>query len=429
MKKMSLFHKLIASYAAISFFALTALVVSYAGLYSLNATAREIVTRDFVLINSINKLRESVRAQHSYSAKFIILKGAEFRDLYLQRQAESREILLGLQNVSDRHLEEIALSYENFSQAASRVFEGKGDATALKSATDRVGALIEKNLAARQELLDKKLASAKQRERWTVRLTLLLSLTGFLLGVSVAALLIYNISTAVGKLKRATRRFAEGDFDFDPAIPPGDEIGALAEDFTTMARRLKDLEQISLDASPLTRLPGNIAIERVLEKKLDEGVPFAVCYGDLDNFKAYNDRYGYIQASELIRKTGQIIYEAATELSRDAFVGHVGGDDFVMVIAPEEVAAVCTAVIQRFDRMIPGFYRPDDLINGALEGPDRYGVHRRFPIMTISISVVICRKGAYDSAVTIAKTAAEMKDNLKGKAGSNYLINRRANLR
>ena len=103
----------------------------------------------------------------------------------------------------------------------------------------------------------------------------------------MAALLIYNISTAVRKLKRATHRIAEGDFDFDPGIPPGDEVGDLAEDFTRMARRLKELEQISLDASPLTRLPGNIAIEQVLERKLSEGIPFAVCYADLDNFKAY----------------------------------------------------------------------------------------------------------------------------------------------
>ena len=77
------------------------------------------------------------------------------------------------------------------------------------------------------------------------------------------------------------------------------------------------------------------------------------------------------------------------------------------------------------DRMIPEFYSAEDRAVGAIEGADRYGVHRRFPIMTISISIVICQKGTYDSAVSIAKAAAQMKDNLKGKAGSNYSINRR----
>jgi diguanylate cyclase (GGDEF)-like protein len=230
----------------------------------------------------------------------------------------------------------------------------------------------------------------------------------------------------VRKLKRATHRIAEGDFDFDPNIPPGDEVGDLAEDFTRMAKRLKELEQISLDASPLTRLPGNIAIEQVLERKLDAGMTFAVCYADLDNFKAYNDHYGYIQASELIKAAGEIIHETAHALNgQDAFVGHVGGDDFVMVVPPEKAAEVCEGVINKFDRMIPEFYSAEDRAVGAIEGPDRYGVHRRFPIMTISISIVICQKGAYDSAVSIARAAAEMKDNLKGKAGSNYSINRR----
>ncbi len=193
-----------------------------------------------------------------------------------------------------------------------------------------------------------------------------------------------------------------------------------------MAKRLKELEQISLDASPLTRLPGNIAIEQMIERKLEEGKPFAVCYADLDNFKAYNDRYGYIKGSEMIKTTGEIIYDTVSALdSQDAFVGHVGGDDFVMAVLPEKAAQVCESVIDKFDRTIPAFYSPEDRAAGAIEGADRYGVHRRFPLMTISIAVVICQKGAYDSAVSIAKAAAEMKDNLKGKAGSNYSFNRR----
>ncbi len=427
-KKLSLLQKLIASYAAISLFTLAALVTSYMGLYSLNRTARDIVTNDFVLINAANVLHESILAQQSYAAKYNILKGQEFRELYLQREKEFLEVMQRLQGTRhDQPLDEVARAFRDFREVTALLFQGMpGAPRALKSAADKVSVLLERTLTERQKLLEKKLEAAKQREQSTIRWTFLLSSTGLLLALSVTALLIFNISTAVRKLKRATHRIAEGDFDFDPNIPPGDEIGALAEDFIRMAKRLKELEQISLDASPLTRLPGNIAIEQVLVRRLDEGAPFAVCYADLDNFKAYNDRYGYIRASELIKASGEIIHETAHALNgRDAFVGHVGGDDFVMVVAPEKAAEVCKGVINKFDRMIPGFYSPEDRAVGAIEGKDRYGVHRRFPIMTISISIVICQKGAYDSAVSIAKAAAEMKDNLKGKAGSNYSINRR----
>jgi diguanylate cyclase (GGDEF)-like protein len=427
-KKFSLFHKLIASYAAISLFTLTALVVSFTGLYSLNLIARDIVAHDFVLINSVDSLRESILAQQSYAAKFVILKGPEFQELYLQREAEFLATLQKLHKISnDQSLNEIALAYQDFRATSRQLFQGVPIGTqALKSTAEGVTSAIKKTLDGRQKLLNEKLESAAQRERSTVRWTLLLSLTGFLLAVCVAALLIYNIATAVRKLKRATHRIAEGDFDFDPGIPRGDEVGELADDFTRMARRLKDLEQISLDASPLTRLPGNIAIEQVLKRKLSEGSPFAVCYADLDNFKAYNDRYGYIQASELIKKTGEIIYETiASVKNRDDFVGHIGGDDFMMVVSPEQAVEHCEAIIKEFSRVIPEFYSPEDRDKGAIEGVDRYGVRRRFPIMTISIAIVICQQGTYDSAVSIGRAAAEMKDNLKVKDGSNYSINRR----
>lgn len=431
-KKITLIYKLVASYAAISCFTLMALVVSYTGLYSLTKTARDIVTHDFVVIDSANKLRESILAQQSYAAKFAILHGAEFRELYLKREAEFLGILQALQKTkNDRSLEEIALAYRDFRVIADQLFrEQPAGIPALRPAAEKVTAVIERTLADRQQLLGKKLQAAKQREQSTVRWTLSLSLTGLLLGLCVAAFLIYNISTAVRKLKKATHRIAEGDFDFHPGILPGDEVGDLAEDFTRMAKRLKELEQISLDASPLTRLPGNIAIEQVLERKLSEGPPFAVCYADLDNFKSFNDRYGYIRGSELIKITGEIIYEEVNACdSQNAFVGHIGGDDFVMVVAPEKAAEVCAAVIDRFDGMIPEFYSPEDVANGGFEGADRYGVSRRFPIMTISIAITICQKGTYDSAVSVAKAAGEMKDILKGQAGSKYSINKRVHPR
>ena len=427
-KKVTLIQKLVTSYVAISFFSLAALMISFGGLYSLNTTARDIVINDFTLLDSADRLRESILAQQSYAAKFAILKDPEFRELYLRREADFLDILQKLQMTQhDQTLDEIGRSYSEFKRIAEQLFrETAADTSNLNPAARKVTAAIERTQTERKKILSKKLVAAKEREQSTIRLTLAISLSGLLLALCVAALLIFNISTALRKLKKATHRIAEGDFDFDPGIPPGDEVGALADDFTRMARRLKELEQMSLDASPLTRLPGNIAIEQVLEAKLGEGAPFAVCYADLDNFKAYNDRYGYIKGSELIKCTGEIIYEAVTAVeSVNAFVGHVGGDDFVMVISPETAAEVCRAVIDKFDGTITNYYLPEDIATGWTEGVDRYGTHRKFPIMTISIAIVICQKGTYDSAVSIARAAAEMKNALKEKSGSNFSLNRR----
>jgi diguanylate cyclase (GGDEF)-like protein len=230
------------------------------------------------------------------------------------------------------------------------------------------------------------------------------------------------------KLKKATNRIAEGDFDYDPRISEGDEIGDLAMGFTHMAARLKDLEQHSLDASPLTRLPGNIAIERALNRKLLTGETFAFCYADLDNFKAYNDCYGYLKASEVIKFTGQIIHDSVSQQgSDDDFVGHIGGDDFVMVVDQENAESCCQTIIDRFSSMIEQNYSPEDLAAGCIQSVDRYGAQRNFQIMTISIAVLICGHGEYESAMDIARTAAEIKEHVKGLPGSNYLVNRRRN--
>ena len=118
--------------------------------------------------------------------------------------------------------------------------------------------------------------------------------------------------------------------------------------------------------------------------------PFTLAYFDLDNFKSFTDHYGYIKGSELIRLSGEIIYEVVKSLAGgDAFVGHVGGDDFVAVIAADKADAVCSAILQRFDAEVVKHYSPEDLVRGGIEGVDRYGVQRFFPIMTISIAVII----------------------------------------
>ena len=428
-RRLSLVQKIIAGYCAISFFTVIALAIATMGIVSIHRTAREIAQTDLILINNAQRLRESLVAQERYVGKFLILGGSEFNDLFLKREKEFQSILR--ETLLEKDLPELRNLYTlylQYSDSADNIFQKKNvNPEEMQSAAAKLFTTIDSITNNERLRIRQKLEVADQREQSTVKWTLILTFTGFILAAAVAAYVTYSISSAIRKLKKATHRIAAGEFDYDPQIPVGDEIGDLARDFTHMACRLKELEQVSLDASPLTRLPGNIAIERILNQRLEEGVPFAVCYADLDNFKAYNDRYGYIKASELIKKTGEIIYEESFKCAGDdAFVGHVGGDDFVVVLDADLATEFCKAVIREFDREIVTHYSSEDLQKGAIVGVDRYGVQRTFPIMTISIAVVVCQRGAeYDSAVEIAKAAAQIKDHLKGMPGSDYFVNRR----
>jgi diguanylate cyclase (GGDEF)-like protein len=426
--KFSLVQKLSASYAAMALFTMAALVFAILGLFSLNKTAREIAGKDLVFIDSISKLRESILAQERSAAKYSILKEAEFVALFQRREVEFKEVLNGFD--TSRHLKDkqaLDKMYADFLEKSAPVFTGTtANIAPLHDASKRIVTFLNKLYAHERAMLSAKLKSADQKESSTVRWSLLLSLSGIILAIAVAALSIFNISSAIKKLQNATQRIAEGDFDYDPQIPAGDEIGRLAQEFSRMAARLKVMEQMSLDASPLTRLPGNIAIERAVSRRLVDGKPFAVYYADLDNFKAYNDHYGYVQASEVIKVSAEVIHRAVRKTAdSEAFVGHVGGDDFVIVADSEPAESLCKQIIADFEAEIVNHYSAEDLARGAIEGVDRYGVERVFPIMTISIAVVLCSSGEFSTTTEIAKAAAQIKDHVKGFPGSNYLINRR----
>ncbi len=153
-------------------------------------------------------------------------------------------------------------------------------------------------------------------------------------------------------------------------------------------------------------------------------------YIDLDDFKAFNDKYGYAKGSDLIKMTGEVLYRAKDEYAEaQDFVGHIGGDDFVLITSPDIVEQVCQAIISEFDRLIPDYYYAEDQENGFIEGIDRYGVKRRFSIMSISIAVVSDVKRSFKSPIEIAKVATEIKDYVKSLPGSNYLIDRRVSTR
>lgn len=259
---------------------------------------------------------------------------------------------------------------------------------------------------------------------------LLFGLVGFLGGLAGMVIAASQARRMLGRLKQATQQLANVVLDQElpeTVNPTGDD---LERDIREMMRKIQASQQLCLDASPLTRLPGNIAIEQVLKGKMVHGEKFALCYIDLDDFKAYNDRYGYARGSELIKVTGEIIYRTKDEWGDPGdFVGHIGGDDFVLITAPENVKSVCEAIIAAFDRAAPDFYDADDRVRGYVEGTDRYGVTRRFPLMSISIAVVTDARRNFSSPIEIAQVATEIKDYVKSLPGSNYLVDRRAGQR
>ena len=264
LKRATLVQKLILSYAAMTVFTIAALGNAIMGLYALNRITGTIVSSDLVAITTVGKLRDSLLAQEGYVRKFIILNGSEFKNLFQNHEQEFQTSLNRLKGSGpDRRLPELSQNYRTFRDGALVLFEGGAiDQKVITTAADRTLAALDGIIADRQRLLGEKMAAADRERIETVRLTLLLSFAGFLLAVSVAGFFAFNIYRSITKLKKATHRIAEGDFDFDPQIPFSDEFGELARDFTTMAAKLKDLEAVNLDASPLTRLPGNIAIER-----------------------------------------------------------------------------------------------------------------------------------------------------------------------
>jgi GGDEF domain-containing protein len=183
---------------------------------------------------------------------------------------------------------------------------------------------------------------------------------------------------------------------------------------------------MSLDANPLTHLPGSIAIEKVVNQKLKEETSMAFCQLDLSHFKAFNDRYGYARGNEVIQATAKIVSEAVKAQGNEAsFVGHIGGDDFVVITSAEKYEKICLAVIDAFDRRVPDFYDLEDQQRGYIQGETRQGQKVSFPIMTLAIAVVTNQYHKLKSHIQIGEIAAELKNYAKSFSRSMLVVNRR----
>ncbi len=207
----------------------------------------------------------------------------------------------------------------------------------------------------------------------------------------------------------------------DYLVKPFEPKELLARIRMTLRRTERDLE-----ANPLTRLPGNVSILNEFSNRLESKTLFSVCYLDLDKFKSYNDTYGFEHGDEVIKETARILIRSLQEVGvKGDFIGHIGGDDFVVVTTPDKVDIICNKIIDDFDRTIPAFYTGTDRNNGYILGHDRQGQPQKFPLMSISIGVVSNEFRKIEHVAQIGEIGAELKSYAKAIEKSNYVKDKR----
>ena len=225
--------------------------------------------------------------------------------------------------------------------------------------------------------------------------------------------------TARGLSADKLEGFAIGADDY--IVKPFDTPELLAR-IRGVLRRSRDMRA----QSPLTGLPGNVRIEEEIEGRLQQEIPFAILYADLDHFKAFNDHYGFLRGDEAIQATARMIEGTVDEMGLgQGFVGHVGGDDFVVVVPPEVASDVAQVIVERFDDMAPDLYDPEDRTRGFIEVVDRRGELQRFPSVSISIGVASTDKREFQHYAEAVAIATEMKQFTKSSNGSSWAMDRR----
>jgi len=190
------------------------------------------------------------------------------------------------------------------------------------------------------------------------------------------------------------------------------------------------LEQITkqsitraMECNPLTRLPGNISIEQEANRRLSAHEDFILCYIDLDNFKAFNDRYGYERGDAMIRLLADVMREYQEE---EDFIGHIGGDDFIFMIEDRpQWTAMIEALMEDFQRQATQLYDINDASNGCIRSKDRAGHPCSFGLASLSIGAVPCPAGRYASHLETAEVAVTLKHQAKLQNGNALQIDRR----
>jgi diguanylate cyclase (GGDEF)-like protein len=198
---------------------------------------------------------------------------------------------------------------------------------------------------------------------------------------------------------------------------PFDPMELVARVKTTL-RRTREMRAVS----PLTGLPGNVQIETDMQRRVGASEIFAVLWLDLDNFKAFNDRYGFIRGDKAINYLANVLREAVMD---DPFIGHIGGDDFVALTSAEDVEQLCQSIVARFDKDVKDLYDPEDAERGTVVVTDRLGRELEYPLLSVSIGAATNEHRPVEDYRELVEIATEMKSFSKKRPGSVYAIDRR----
>lgn len=191
-------------------------------------------------------------------------------------------------------------------------------------------------------------------------------------------------------------------------------------------RNISSLISSNRCISALTGLPGNVQIENELKRRISSRSQYAVLYIDLDNFKAYNDKYGFMNGDEVIKFTSDVIQEAVQKFGdKGDFVGHVGGDDFVSILNYENARKIGRYIIKKFDDEIRQFYTEDDISKGFIKVLNRKGKLEKYAIMTITVAMISNKYKKYVTPLEIGEDGASVKKKAKTIEGSTFLEDKR----
>ena len=200
---------------------------------------------------------------------------------------------------------------------------------------------------------------------------------------------------------------------------------ALQETKTRLEALLRRSDR-DVTVHPSTRLPGAVEIEANVQRRLNDGAVFAMCYADLDHFKEFNDRYSYSDGDRIIQILAKILHDVVKGMCGESgFVGHIGGDDFIFVTPVPRLNEVCGEIIEVFDLLVPFQYSEPDRRAGYYFGKDRRGQLHRVPLMTLSIGVVTNERRHFSHAAQVSELATEMKSYAKTLPGSVFTVDRR----
>jgi len=208
----------------------------------------------------------------------------------------------------------------------------------------------------------------------------------------------------------------------DYIIKPFDPVELLARVKGTL-RRAREMRALS----PLTGLPGSVRIQEEIRRHVSEDRPFALLHADLDYFKAYNDHYGFVRGDRAIQALARTITEVVHELAGPAgFVGHVGGDDFFVIVDPELAEPIAKSLCDRFDGQAASLYDAADASRGTIEVKDRQGALKSFPIITLSVGAASIKNKTFTHFGEAVAVANEMKQFAKSQDGSSFAVDRRS---